>query len=1696
MTYDSIANRADYLSPHYLAEVLPRDLRKPGSLRARWSELEKAGKRSPVKGLRELRRDYFDARPVFAEYGQRLSEEDLVSEDDQLHHRKSLAELNGRVLSALGFAAEPRELPVERSGKTYQIDVAFAARNVIAVDCGWATDTDAALDAERAGQLQSPVELGNREQIETGAKLARWLFAADDPPRYVLLLHGGVVVLADQLTWGEGRYLAVSLDVAIERADQGELETIAALFSADSLQPPAEGGPEPLAQWVASSRQHAVGVSSELREGLRESVQIIANEVLDRIREQGVRAEQVMEPAGLAKELGREALRYLYRILFLLYAEARPELGILPVDDDDYIAGYSTARLGDLVARRLGGQEARTSFHLYESLDVLFRMVNEGHRSRGTASAEKLSEGEGIRFEALKADLFNPAKTQLIGRDSIVIPGHDEDAPESPRIDTRLRDAALYSALRRLMLAKGKRKGSGKSGRAERGGFISYAQLGISQLGAVYEGLMSYTGFIADEELYEVAKKGDPSDGSWMIPASKVPGYPDEVFVMATDDNGFKTGERVRYRAGSFVYRLAGRDRQTSASYYTPQSLTNVTVQLALEQRVKEEGRKVAASEVLRWRVCEPALGSGAFLNEAIDQLATLYLRLREEETGEKLEPDERAAALQKIKAYIALHNCYGVDLNETAVELAEVSIWLNVMHRGLQAPWFGLHLVRGNSLIGAGRRLYQPDKLAKGAWLDAVPVDYPFPSGTIPDQHVHHFLLPAAGWGAVAGEKEARTLAPEQAKQLTAWRRQIRKPPSEKKSRGQKLTQKQRLLALAVRAEYLWSLVVERLEISEREISRPIDVWGAEDLVTAQEKIPRAEILADLTTPGTPYWRLKTLMDTWCALWFWTIDKTGLLDGSDSVYRISPPPEPVAEEPAAPVGEPVPSGFPQVWEMQSLFGDSPEQLTFDRLPSTPRRSKPKPSATERRSPIALADFDDWLDFAEALLGRQDIPPDSLAGQFTSLRALQEYEDQLDKEFFMDMDPVNRLPERFPWLGEVEEIARQQGFFHWELRFASVFAQGGFDLQVGNPPWVRPRWEERPVLAELDPWFGLAEKPPAAEQQHRKGEVLSGASARSFYLGERTLQAGQEAFFSDAATNHLLAGTQPDLYRAFMIRAWRNIGPFGTVGLLHPDTHFVGEAERFLRAEANRRLRVHGDFVNSGNRFFPPPVNRSSHFGLHIYGAPGDLGFTHVGWLLSASELPQSIELAQTGDLPEGWDDESGFPGVKYKGDWDQRPHPARVVQVNREMLTTWRLVSGDADQPLEHTRLFNLVTTREQQAISVLGQVRSRLNELQPRISRGYDEANAKKAGLIRSQIWDPPDWQEVILKGPQIGIATPFFKQPPKTGTKGRPQDLTTLEKDALPRSEYRRATDVEAYIAAQDLWVDHQKIARCVGSVDESVVVGSERQYTRFYRLMWREMIPDDTDRSLFPAIYPPGPAHIHGVRSLSMPSNRDTVLVAGFWSGLPLDYLLRAAKIEHFDVANVRRMPAPSSGHPLANPLMLRILRLNCLTVAYADLWREIYDDDWRVEQWVVNWRSIEPLAGVGVVWEPRTPLRTEYERRAALVEIDALVAVWLGISEEQLEAIYPARYPILGDYEDVTWFDANGRKIAGNWNTFGSGQTKEHWEQLTVYLEDPAKNPPPDGYEPPFYKADRIGEYRQAHAAFSERLRRAQKEGAP
>jgi hypothetical protein len=382
-------------------------------------------------------------------------------------------------------------------------------------------------------------------------------------------------------------------------------------------------------------------------------------------------------------------------------------------------------------------------------------------------------------------------------------------------------------------------------------------------------------------------------------------------------------------------------------------------------------------------------------------------------------------------------------------------------------------------------------------------------------------------------------------------------------------------------------------------------------------------------------------------------------------------------------------------------------------------------------------------------------------------------------------------------------------------------------------------------------------------------------------------------------------------------------------------------------------------------------------------------------------------------------------------------------------------------------------VLRTEQGAIEEISTHTSRLSSFDPMITIGFLETNAKKDGLLRWNTQAAPELTDVILQGPHISVAHPFSKEPRIPCKSHRdwnsisPADMSV---DHVPVTNYVRSADRETYLTAQSSWFG--------------------KPATSYFRLAWRAMIPFITERSLFAALIPPGPAHVHTVQSMAMPDNRLTALNAGFWASLPFDYLLRITGRSHLQVAEARKMPAPDPKHPLTPALLLRTLRLNALTAHYSPLWEELYDPRWAgYDQWAnPHWPNLAPLTvGLTPTWSYKTPLRTEYERRAALVELDALVSVWLGISADQIVAIYKTRFPILYDYEAETYFDANGRKIAANYNTFGHSQTKQDYLDLMAHLENPEHTPPPVGYQAPFYKADREAELRAAHSHFQAQL---------
>ncbi len=200
-------------------------------------------------------------------------------------------------------------------------------------------------------------------------------------------------------------------------------------------------------------------------------------------------------------------------------------------------------------------------------------------------------------------------------------------------------------------------------------------------------------------------------------------------------------------------------------------------------------------------------------------------------------------------------------------------------------------------------------------------------------------------------------------------------------------------------------------------------------------------------------------------------------------------------------------------------------------------------------------------------------------------------------------------------------IADDQGFFHWELEFAQAFANGGFDLQVGNPPWVRPRWDDDAVLAEHDPGSSWR-RSRRGRRRNGAGRAAASGTGRALYcLRELTTSSPRSRSSARRRYTRYSPAPSPTSTVPSCARSGPTRSAAGPLDLLHPDTHFTGDKEGRLREAAYRRLRIHGDFVNAGQRFFPEPVGHTAHFGVHVYGRLERSRFDHLSWLVSTDAL-------------------------------------------------------------------------------------------------------------------------------------------------------------------------------------------------------------------------------------------------------------------------------------------------------------------------------------------------------------------------------------------------------------------------------------------------------------------------------------------
>lgn len=1472
-------------------------------------------------------------------------------------------------------------------------------------------------------------EIDTRSSIET--LISTGVFNLDTPPRFVIVASPSQLVLVDRNKWASRAVLRFDLQEIFSRADKPTFQAMAC-FLAREARVPRTG--IPLAERLEEEAQrHANAVTSSLKKTVREAIEILGNEVLAACENKYPKGHPRAGVWIESEDLSIECLRYMYRLLFLFYAEANPKLGIMPMKDPAYLSGYSLEALRGLESVRLRTVEDRQGTYIWDSLQRLLGLMFEGLEPR------QIGASKSFTLPRVRVSLLDPSSTPILSR-------------------VRLRNEALQKIIRLLSLKQDK-AGTGR---------ISYAQLGIGQLGAVYETLISFTGFVAKSDLIElipgkssntnddendetltdeVDETSDPEDNAYSA-QDKIDPLAPSYFVERSRADEFAVEQIVYdgtqpriYKKGSFVYRLAGRDRQKSASYYTPEPLARLLVKHALMERCKD----LKADDILDLKILEPAMGSAAFLVETTNQLADLYLERKQDETGKRIPQEDYFEERQRVRAYIADRNCFGVDLNPIAVELGQISLWLNSLHKGDFSPWFGDQLHAGNSLIGARRASYPArllkTKKTKDLWLNEKPEEIGW-RGTRPENHVWQFLLPAKDMAKFDTEKSIKAFAGPAQDAIKAWRKNGFFAPFADHEVAL-------LEQLSEAADALFDAVADDLKEMRESNNDEITIWPNRTMagVTGldyKSKLERLRVLQgeEHVSNSLPYQRLKTAMDAWCALWLWPLDQTDKLPG----------------------------------RREFLLGLT--SILKGGITSSGELSIP---GAENAEPAQA----NWIERQEAA--------DALAAELPSSGQ--------QSTLFQATD-IDALIDASPWLKVAQEVAARERFTHYDLIFADILRErGGFDIIVGNPPWAKPSWNEGDVLADLDPaHLGLS----ATQAKNILAEALKKLGKEIEFLREFVSTRGAMAVTSSGHMNPFAGGGSNNLYRCFIDLSFRLVAPKGYAALIHQDGHLGDPKSGSFRHHWYRRIAKHFEFSNKITAKVFAEVHHELKFSLNIYrGAPSEIDFEKF----THAFLPSQID--------DSYSDQDGLgeiPGIKgADGKWNTLGHRDRIMRINRDALAMIHALSEDGTVPVEEARFIQpfSVSTLEvfhqlakfpklDAAISKIRQNDSKSHSEQLaetslwQMSAHWHETGAQKDGTIRRETaFRPTD--EMVIQGPMFHVANPLYKTPKavsRTSADYDVIDLTAASDGFQPRTNYGPALELADY---------RSRMTRCRWDPTKS--------HVDMYRVAFRNMIALNGERSLIGALLPPGTSHVNTVESVAFADDHNILLHLSAATSLIFDFMIKAKGRGHLFDSDVAKFPWTN----IDNSARHRSLRLACLTNAYADLWNR-YAPTLDPLPWSCNDPRLEiegPVEGPAQ-WDRTAALRTEFARRMALVEIDVLVAQAFALTLDQLIEIYRIYFPVLQENETGTWYDQNGRIVwtcskglpgVGWLDENGKSPGRKAWEKL---LEEISSRPAeeqiltcsaiddtqPAGprkvtrtFQGPFTKCDRVEDYKRAWAFF-------------
>lgn len=1454
-----------------------------------------------------------------------------------------------------------------------------------------------------------------------------FLLPEERRPHFILMLAGNTVFLFDKDKWAKGSYLQFSLDDLFAQASiDAKHRTYYALFhmlvSKHTLA--AEGEMVLMDTIIEESYKNAYEVTKDLKEGVILAVETLANEALYWWKQNNNIPVTDYTDDTFESEVKDDCLTIIYRLLFLFYAESRDELEILPVNDEVYKLGYSLESLRDLEMVRLNSDTSRNGYFFDDSIHHLFSLLSDGHNAKAADGNSK-----SFRVRPIDSPLFNDKNLHHLA-------------------DVRIRNTKWQEIIKALSLSK-KKNYCGR---------ISYANLGVNQLGSVYESLLAFRGFYAEEDYIEVHKANAPQDGTFLVPYSRMGDF--DISEVLCDQ---QTGNPVILPEGTFVYRLNGRDRQKSASYYTPEVLTRSTVKYTLKSILDEvRANKRQATELLELKILEPAMGAAAFQNEVINQLAEAYLAEQQRQQREKglrnwrIQPDRYRDELQKVKAYIATHNVYGVDLNPTAIELGKLSLWLNVIHKDMETPFFANRLALGNAVIGAWLKVYSKqdvygifDRRGSTAkvnkWWEKAPHKVKFFSNRVNRSvnEVYHFLLPDANMLGVRSIKEQKKAHANEDKRMAAMLKDWTAPITDADFKTlQRISGK---IDVLLKEYFTNQLSIDKFTNNRNDIWDGIDHSASNTLFKAEEQAEsyakKQQLFDTRYRHDNAYRKLKLAMDYWCALWFWEYD-----DAADLPTR------------------------------QEYWGDIEALLNVD---NSLLDTKTRQALERAGSNVVSEDMPEYGKMTEdesqiVTKTQEDILTDSHA----------------QVSLFADEDPLR--------LKIADRLAKRYHFFHPMLEFIEVFwLRDGFDIICGNPPWIRNEFDEQGIISEKYPEVAIR-KVSAPDVRHTKEAFLSNSVLNKLYVDEQIEAACSGVFLNSICNYPLLIGQKANLYKCVLTNCMDLASANnGYIGILCPDGIYDDPKAQLLRRELYKRLRYHFQYQNELRLF--AEVDHHTVYGDQLLGPV-------------RSSSPRFASLSNlfhpsTVDACFAHDGHGLCGGIKDEnGNWNTKPHRDRIVHFTDKEIA---LLSDTFEDGTTHD-CAKLVSIHSQEIINVIEKIANfstHVRDKQPIITMSINETHGVDDGIMKRLTCVPnTENYEMIYSGPHFHVANPYYKTPRQSCVLNSDYDnidLTEINADYVPRTNYVPVMPLKEY---RELFKGFQN-----GQDKDGKPVYDN--WMDYYKVGFRNMLSIEGERSLICAVLRSKTAHIHAVISTAFRSGYDCVDMAALCSSVVLDFYIKT-------IGSSNLLPKRLSSLPLGTPVKYqaamysRALVLNCLTIEYADLWESCWRDDYINEKWSIEDNRLKSFRILTEKWTADIPLRNYFERRQALVEIDVIAAMALGLTLEDLEMIYTIQFPVLQQNEADTWYDQKGnivftcsKGLTGvgldrkrntktgmlGWEDIRGEQIDENTYAGTspthTHTIDPAKSELYGGqqvtYYAPYTRCNRIADYRRAWAHFEK-----------